>query len=607
MYVLRRHLAALLGLALLFAAFPAIAAPGWVETRVTAHAAVVDLERNGTATVSQELGIRLRGGPLSELVVAGVDGDAEPLPDATLICTDDPKFGTVPLTVERQPDGSLKLTVMRERGLRTGSYVFRYSYRTELLKRDLIRRMGSHVELRWVGPRFEDGLDSARVTFRIPEANVAPALPSPGSSSGTISELDELGGVFVGNLRRAPGKDELEVVRPHVARGEPALWRIWVADASLDAFMAGAAPKPRAAIVSHELGESPRERLAWLLGALATGLSFGLLLFAKWRGFRAAALLRQAEARSLVPLAVGPRCALAGVLVGLAVIAGGRWDEPTLVGALLLAAMACAVLYATPGRAAPRGPGQWLPLSETDAFASKPDALPGRLLDAGRLQGALLLLALCGGLVAAHLAVRAHSPYRAVELLMGGALLLPVFLTGRARELPVALGGDPGKLLRRLLTGLRQRGKRAVPLARLPHGSSAADEVRLLVQLRGTLPGFVSLELGAEHAVGPFGLVVEPYVLLRVREASPCAEALTGQLAFQRGRKPEERVALIWPKLPTVSEALALVEELAELLQNARPPVSQRPAQGPSSARSSSGKPASARNPARPASPAHAM
>ena len=160
MYVLRRHLAYLIGAALVFAAFPARA--GWVETRVTAHSVVIDVERNGTATISHEVGVRLRGGPLSELQVAGVDGDAEPLPDASLICTDDAKFGVVPLTVERQPDGSLKLTAMRERGLRTGSYVFRFSYRTELLKRELIRRIGSHVELRWVGPRRPAGNLSRR-------------------------------------------------------------------------------------------------------------------------------------------------------------------------------------------------------------------------------------------------------------------------------------------------------------------------------------------------------------------------------------------------------------------------------------------------------------
>jgi hypothetical protein len=597
MYVLRRHLAALLALAVLCAAFPAKA---WVETRVTGHSAVVDVERNGTATVTQELGIRLRGGPLSELSLGGVDSDAEPLPDATLVCTDDAKFGTVPLTVERQPDGSLKLTVERERGLRTGSYVFRFSYRTQLLKRELIRRVGSHVELRWVGPRFDDGLDSARVTFRTPEASVAPTLPSPGVSPGTINELDELGGVFVGNLRRAPGKDELEIVRPHVARGEPALWRVWVADAAFDAFAAGSSPQPQAMIASRELGESPRERLSWLLGALGAGLCFGLLLFAKWRGFQAAAASRRAEAAALVPLAVGVRAALAGVLLGLAVIAGGRWDEPTWVGVLLLGAMACATLYARSGRAAPRGPGQWLPLSEADAFAAERSRLPGRYLDASTLPGKLVFGALLLGLVALHFVVRKHSPYRAVELLLGGAVLLPVFLTGRARELPVVPGGDPQGTLRRLLSGLRRRGLRAVPLARLPLGSSEADELRLQVQPRGALAGFQAIEVGADHAVGLGGIVAEPYVMLRVREGSECAALLLGQVAFQRGRKPEERVAVLRPKLPTVAETLALVGELVEL-------VTSRPAPPQRSAPSSSGKAASARKPARAASPAHAI
>jgi hypothetical protein len=598
MYVLRRHLAALAALILLFAAFPARA--GWVETRATAHAAVVDVERNGTATVSQELGIRLRGGPLSELTVAGVDGDAEPLPDATVICTDDQKFGTVPLTVTREPDGSLKLVVERERGLRTGSYVFRFSYRTKLLDRQLIRRVGSHVELRWVGPRLEDGLDSARVTFRIPEASTAPALPTPGSSSGAVNELDELGGVFVGNLRRAPGKDELEIVRPHVARGEPALWRVWVADSTFDAYANSPAPRSQTMPSSRELGESPRERLLWLGGALAAGLAFGLLLFGKWRGFQAAASLRGAEARALIPLAPGVRAALGGVSLGLAVIAGGRWDEPTLVGALVLAAMSCAALYAKPGRALPRGPGQWLPLSEADAFSHGASKLPGRWLDAGTAPGAAVLAVLLGAVLVLHFWERRYSPYRAVELLLGATVLLPVFLTGRSRELPATPGSDPQKTLLRVLTGLRKAGLRAVPLARLPRGTSVPDELRVLVQPRGALNGLLAVEVGADHALGLGGLVTEPYVLLRVREGSLCAQVLPAQTSFQRGRKAEERVAVLRPKLPTVAETLALVSELNEL-------VTQPPPAPSSNARSSSGKPASARKPARSASPAHAM
>lgn len=598
MYVLRRHLAAALALAAQLLA-AGVAHAGWVETRPTAHSATVDVERNGAATVSEELGVRLRGGPLSELTVAGVDGDAEPLPDATVICTDDAKFGTVPLSVTREPDGSLKLRVERERGLRTGSYVFRFSYRTDLLKRELIRRVGSHVELRWVGPRLEDGLDSARVTFRIPEANAAPMLPTPGASGGAVNDLDELGGVFVGNLRRAPGKDELEIVRPHVARGEPALWRVWVADSAFDAFAVAPATKAPTLLTTRELGDHPRERLAWLGGALGAGLAFGLLLFAKWRGFRAAAALRGAEARALVPLAPGVRAALGGVMLSLAVIAGGRWDEPTCVGVLLLAAMACSVLHARPGRPQPRGPGQWLPLSEKDAFVREVAKLPGVYLDGTTLRGALVLGALLAGAVALHFVERRHSPYRAVELLLVSSVLLPVFLTGRARELPLPPGSDAQGVLRRVLAGLKRRSLRAVPLARLPQGGSTPDELRLLVQPRGALSGLMAVEVGTDHALGVGGIVAEPYVLLRVREGSPCAAALPAALSFQRGRKVEERVAVLRPKLPTVAETLALVSELCDLLTQAPAP--------PTSARSSAGKAASARKPARRVSPAHAM
>jgi hypothetical protein len=598
MYVLRRHLAALTAILVLLLAFPARAS--WIETRPTAFAATVDVERNGSATVSEELGLRLRGGPLKDLTLAGVDGDAEPLPDASVICTDDSKFGTVPLSVTREADGSLHLTVEREKGLRTGSYVFRFSYRTELLKRDLIRRAGSHVELHWVGPRFEDGLDSARVTFRIPEAGAPPMLPSPGEGGGAVSELDELGGVFVSNLRRAPGKDELEVVRPHVARGEPALWRVWVAESAFDGFPSAARAPAPALPLGRELGDSPRERLYWLLGALGSGLGFGALLLAKWRGFSKAARLRGAEPQALVPLAPGARASVAAVLTGLSVIASGRWDEPTVFGLLLLGAMTCSVLHAKPGRAAPRGPGQWLPLAEADAFPRARQKLPGRFLDASTIPGAVVLGLTSAFAVALHFWERQYSPYRAVELLLACSLLLPVFLTGRAGELPRAPGSDLQGLLQRTLRGLRRRGLRAVPLARLPLGSDTADEVRLLVQPRGAVSGLVGIEVGVEPAFGVGGVLADPYVLVRVKEDSPCAEILRRSARLSRGRKPEERVALLRPKLPTRGETLDLVSRLLEL-------VTSSPGQSSSKRASSGGKGASPRKPARPASSSQAI
>ena len=179
--------------------------------------------------------------------------------------------------------------------------------------------------------------------------------------------------------------------------------------------------------------------------------------------------------------------------------------------------------------------------------------LPGRLLDASTPLGALVLGLLLVGVLVLHFCERQHSPYRAVELLLGAAVLLPVFLTGRARELPAVPGSDPRQMLARVLKGLRKRGVRAVPLARLPQGCSEADELRLLVQPKGALAGLMAVEIGTDHALGLGGIVAEPYILLRVREGSPCAQVLPTQTSFQRGRKPDERVAVLRPKLPTVS------------------------------------------------------
>jgi len=177
-----------------------------------------------------------------------------------------------------------------------------------------------------------------------------------------------------------------------------------------------------------------------------------------------------------------------------------------------------------------------------------------------------------------------------------------VFLTGRGRELPAALGSDAHGSLRRILGALRKRKLRALPLARLPLGTSAPDEVRLQVLPGGALSGLIALEVGTDHALGLGGTVAEPYVLLRVREGSLCAQVLPAQMTFQRGRKPDERVAVLRPKLPTVAETAELVGELIEILTQAppAPPVSsKRP--------SSAGRGASPRKPLRAASPSQAM
>jgi len=205
-------------------------ARAWVETSIQSDAVNLDVGRDGAATVRHDLVVRVRGGPLRDLELAGVDGDAEPLPDATVVATDAGKRAApLPLIVKLGEDGTLRLEIDDEAGIRRGTFRFQFGYRTDLARRGLVRVSGARAEVRWVGPRFSQGVDSAMVVFGLPPAPEAPSLPA--LEGGTTADLDlDPGGVFLATLRRAADKDELEVVRPYVAQGEPVVWRV-LADA----------------------------------------------------------------------------------------------------------------------------------------------------------------------------------------------------------------------------------------------------------------------------------------------------------------------------------------------------------------------------------------
>src|SRR6185503_5942887 len=81
-------------------------ASAWVETRTKSFLSTVDISADGQATVSHELALEVRGGPLRKLELKTSDSDAEPLPDATVtrMSTGQP----LPLVVERGEDGALE-------------------------------------------------------------------------------------------------------------------------------------------------------------------------------------------------------------------------------------------------------------------------------------------------------------------------------------------------------------------------------------------------------------------------------------------------------------------------------------------------------------------
>ncbi len=568
MYVLNRH-AGLFSSLIVAAAlllWPGVAA-AWVETQLRSDVVTVDVEPSGAALVSHELLMRIRGGPLKSWELSGVDGDAIPLPNATVseVASNGAPAAPIPLLLERRDDGSLRIEIDREKGLRRGTYLFKLSYRTDLAARGMIEPNGSHVDLRWVGPRLADGVDSVRVTFRLPPAQAAPRLPV-----ATGEHADEGTSVLLSSLRRAQDKDELELVRPHVAKGEPVEWRIQVSHRVFPAFESRETPAE--ATVPTVKPPPPERRAAALGGLLGLALFYALIVFLKWRSLRSASELRQATPRALIPLPVALRATAAGGLLAAAVAVGARTAEPTLAGVLLALSIAFATQLPARGEPTPRRPGRWLPFADADAFAPQRERLPGGFLDAGALPGFLLFVLGLGGFGALATVLFSRSPYHAVMVALASACLLPIFCTGRGAELPADPARAPVKTLRWLAERLRaDEAVKVVPWARVPTGAGEPDELRLLLMPRKPVTGLTAIEIGVEQCATSGGALGLPWIMVRAQEGSAAHALLPQGVTWTRGRKPEERVAVLRPSLPTRAACLALARSLVDAFTDRAP------------------------------------
>jgi hypothetical protein len=566
----------------------------WVETHLKSQIATVDVERSGSAVVTEELLVGVRGGPLRAFDVAGADTDAVVLEGAT--ATPIVKYGVpapIPLTLLRQDDGTLHIEIQREKGLYTGTYRFRFQYRTDLLGRDHLRRRGAGAEVEWIGPRFEDGIDVAKVTFRLPGGSNPTLMNDPAALDDNAT-----GSAFVASTHAEGGKTEIELVRPHVARGEPAVWRVAADPKAFDGLEppANAASAERAERVIAI--ERPAERAVWVLAAIAAAIAYSILVSLKWVLFGADCRAAGAEPRAFLRLPIGLRAALAGVLLSGAGLLFATGDHPNAGALLLVGAMALAALGNPRALPAPRGPGHWLALNESDAFSSLRKRRRGRFFDIGAREGFVLFSLSTAGFVGGAAWLASRSPYHALALLAGSASLLPLFATGRAASLPVHRARQSERFLRRAQRGLARRGLRALPWARIPQGCPDPDELRLLLRLPRALDGFSALELGIDYQPSIAGFWAQPFVLVRVREASAAYEALKNVVRWQRGRRSDERVAVLNPTLPDVASSVALVRELSRQLGD-------RDSESSTSARKTSGT-SSVTEKLKIASPAHA-
>lgn len=565
--------AALGALLILFSAREASAAGGaakWTEWHPTGDDVRLAIDGNGVARVEHALRYRVVMGPLRQIDLAGLEQNAVLAPDA-VITGDDGR--ELPAHVELKGEGALRITVDEPKGLKRGSYTFRLHYDVDLVAAKELVKDGAMWRLSWRSPVAVEGYDAARVVVHVPAAPTEPRAVKTGPRPQ--AELDALGDAreggedgVVATLARTAEADELELVRPHVARGDSPLWA-----ARLD-------PKAFPGVQTRELRPPPpppppepnRLREASLLvGLLAVALVFGGLVRAKTRAFAEACARAGATPRPLLPLSPGPL----GIAAGLAAAAGVALEYLgwTTSGASLLAlAMASAVSRTPSVRRAPRGPGRWVALAPKEALRAPEEV--GALLDVGTRRGkvaAALSLLLVAGAVVLSRALGPEAPYLvAIDALV----LVPLCVTGRRVQLPPDLARAPVTFLAKVHAALLRSPELAVaPWARVPLGAEVPDELRLLVLPKASLPGLLGIELGIAWTRTTTGFSPRSEVLLRVHDGSDAAARLPQIAPFARpvtGRRSDEKVVRLTPALPGRSAAVELVRRLVREVTDRR-------------------------------------
>lgn len=589
-------------------------AHAWIDTTIASVETKVEVGPDGAAVVDNAMTLRVKGGPFRSFDIPGFDADAVPEGEATatpINVKDNSESGpAVPVLRQLLPDGALRLSVS-EPTIARGTFVFRFRHRTAQIKTMGLERDGAMVRVRYQSPKWPGALDSAKCTFLLDAgaAEPRPATDRVGDGDGPMAVA---GTSFLSTLRRKPGKDEIDLIRPHVSRGEPVTWAIRVDPKALPGVTdARVLPLP-ATLVKAQVQEAPEDRAVLFSIALGVALLFTALMGIKCKQVANACVATHADPRPLLPFSAGLRVLLVGPLVAAGVLLQLFLDSPMMGTVVLVLAMLVMAHRAPLPRAQARGPGRWLPVSDDEAFGEAHGVAAKRAqgwLDVSTRTGKVFALLFVAAVAGATYGVHRVSPYHAWLLALDAIPFLALFCTGLASQLPPDAVVSPAPLLARVAKELRKGDEslRVVPLARFAQGSSRPDELRLLVMPKTPVRGVTAIEVGVSYSVGEGGALPCPEILVRTVEDSVACKKLgrsVGASHWVKGKKPGERVFVLAPKLPTwrmtVALAARLAETLAEPVRAAKEAVQTSAARaqtGASKAASSAGKAASAKKP----------
>jgi hypothetical protein len=534
----------------------------WQEAHQTGDDVEVRIDPDGKASFRHKLVWHVVRGPLKSIEVANVDPAAEIEGDVPITAEDGRSLVAHAARLADHDGNVVRITVDEPRAIMRGTFSFALSLHVDLASSHALTRDGGTWRLGWSSPVADDGFDGARTTLVVPSA---PEPPRP-----IVADTGAVDDSVVATLRRDPSQDSLELVRPHVARGEAVGWTVRV---DPRAFPLVSDPRLRTPPPSRTEPEPNRVSAASLVAGLAAiALVYGWLV-----ARRARAAAGPGQGTDPDTMSVASRWALARAAVAGLAAAGGVWLQLArdfTAGAVCLAiALLAASIRAPDRKAPPRGPGRWLVISPEEAFAAGP---------ASRRR-TLVLVALGLLAVSAVLVARAESEVAWLAVI-DASLLVPLLLDP---------GGEPflqastrmasrwlERVFRRLVAGKAPSPLRVSPWARVVTGGAGHDELRLLILPRAAMPGVLGVEVGLAWASTPVGWAASPEVLARVLEESPAAARLARELPQSRalpGRRPDERVVRVLPLAPTEACTVALVQELADRLTDRRVSVPRVP------------------------------
>jgi hypothetical protein len=526
-------------------------AHAWQEAHQTGDDVRVRVDPGGVAQVEHRLRWHVLRGPLKTIDLVHVEGSASVDPDVPIMAED----GRALLAhAARRDDRTVRITIDEPRALMRGNFTFAVRWHVDLAASRALVRDGATWRLTWSAPVATDGFDAARSVFELP---AAPDPPQP-----IVADTGIVDDAAVAQLTREADTDVLELVRPHVARGEVPVWTLRIDPRALPRVVDARLRPPSEAKPPPEPDRVQEAALVAGLGAIA--LAFGWIVHHKSRRFAAACVPRGATPRALIPLPDAARAVLAGAALAAAVgLEIGGWAT---AGAASVAVATLAAALRAPGVKPPaRGPGRWLALRPDDAFAAAPSFWAVEAL------AVVVVGALVAVVAAASRRFDAEGPWLVT---MDAMALVPLFATGRASQLPPDGARAPARWLARAFRMLRAvPGLRVSPWVRVPVQGRDPDELRLLVLPRVSMPGVLGIEMGLAWSTTPAGWAATPEILARVVEGSAAAAKLTQEAPGARavpGRRSDERVVRLLPSAPTRSAAMALVRALGDALTDRR-------------------------------------